>query len=239
MLLLSLTLGCYSGDLVTLEGRVYSGPEAAAIVPGARVKTLDFALEVIDEVTADGEGRFEAEARANAALYLHLQGDDHVPTGHSGATGAGTMALESGEIWMRSRAELEALQADFEGCPGAADAGAGQKAAVEGLLVFYAGPEAEEVALATTAYAVAYDEAGRPYDACYFADDPKSARYDPEATQSGHHGRFAIFGVPSGRIELEVGYYAGEAVLWAGVYNVYAPAGGVAPMYPAWLELLI
>ena len=236
---LILTLGCWAdGERVTVDGRVYSGIEASAIVPGARVKIMDFALEVIDEVTADSDGRFEAEARANAALYLHLEADGHVPTGLSGATGSGTMDLTSGEIWMPSDDDLATLQAEFEGCPGAESAGTGQAAFIEGLVVFYAGA-AEEVAVATTAWATAFDEAGNAYEACYFADNPKVVRYDAEATRTGHHGRFAIFGAPAGRLDLEVGYYAGEEPLWAGIYHIYAPEGGAVPLYPAWVELVM
>jgi hypothetical protein len=236
-LLLLAALGC-DADFVLLSGRLVSEDDDASPIEGASITAWDYGQVLTDEVTTGADGAFSASVRAGSIFFFSLEAEGHVPTGVTGTVGHFDYAMAEGEhIWMRSDGAMETIRQEFAGCPGA-DGGAVIEGIVRLYIPDYEGEyEAEDLPVSNTGWAVAWDNDGNSYDACYLLDDEEQVVYDPDATVTGYHGRFAIFDAPAGPLTLEVGYDLEGEPYYSTYYAIYLPGGGTAPLYPAWVEL--
>ncbi len=223
-------------DTVTFTGTVFDGPdEDATAVGGAGVATRNAALELVDETTADAEGAFSVRAAASQAVFFALDGEGYAPTAFSTMAGTEDVAVPDGALWLRSEAEVEALRETFGDCAATAgDTGgdAGATGIVEGEVRFWL-PVSDPVdtwPVVTTATVTVQDGAGEEWSACYLDDDGNA---DPDATETGATGRFAVFGVPAGPITVRVLAAITEEQTEESLYVGYLPEGGVFPMYAA------
>jgi len=234
MTMLFLLLGCNQDNFVTLVGTAFSDDEPASALPGATLTAYDFGIVETDEVTSDADGAFELQVRAGGIFYLELAAPGHRTTGLTGSVGQADFTAGDGLVWLRSDEQLDVIQGDFAGCPG----WDGDGAIIEGeIRLFQEGLSAENSSRSLTGWATAIDQDGNEFDACYLADDEERVAYDPEATITGFHGRFAIFDAPTGPISIEVGYFVEDIEFYSTYYYLYVPEGGITPLYPAWVEL--
>ena len=111
-------------EWVVLSGTVFEAGSDEDVVGQAQVRVLDYALEEVDLVEADSEGRFSAQARFGSYVFLDLSAEGYAHTGFTGTVGTSDYAIPDGVVWMRSDTDLEELKAAFEGCPLLADGGA-------------------------------------------------------------------------------------------------------------------
>ncbi len=68
-------------------------------------------------------------------------------------------------------------------------------------------------------------------------EDEEVVGYDPDARLTGYHGRFVVPNAPTGAVTLEVGYEIEDEPVYSIYYYVYVPVDGVAPVYPAYVEV--
>ena len=150
-------------EWVTLSGTVFESESEESVVSQAQVRVLDYALEEVDRVEADADGRFEAQARFGSYVFLDLSAEGYARTGFTGTVGTSDYAIPDGIVWMRRDTEFDELKAAFEGCPLLADGGA-----IEGEILM-ALPQ-DGVMMKTfveTGWAQALSEDGTEVDACY------------------------------------------------------------------------
>jgi hypothetical protein len=229
-----LLAACVVGDTtqISVSGRLYDSPDAdAGIVAGASVAALDAYGVEVDTATADDSGTFEVEVVSWDVFHLHLSADGYATTAWAGTAGESDIAADEGVLWLRSETDLDALRATYSSCPSVQDEGG----VVEGVMRLYIpGQEDNDtLPLVTTGVVTAWTVDGVAYPACYL--DAKGAS-DPDATSTGETGNFAVFGVPSGPISVELGYTTYGTTAESGWYFVWLPDDGVAPMHPALVE---
>ncbi|MDP6933096.1 MAG: carboxypeptidase-like regulatory domain-containing protein [Myxococcota bacterium] len=228
-----LLTACEPGETVTeilLTGHVLDEQdEEAGPIPEATIELRDGNTEAYSEATTDEDGAFSIAAPAGDNIYVSLSADGYTTTAFTGATSYSDVEVEDGTLWMRSEAQVDVLRNLFDGC--SLDDGG----IVEGeVRVYIPDQDADELPLVTTAYAVAYTPDGDAYEACYLDDEGNS---DPEATQTGNTGRFAIFGLPEAPLTVYLNYDPGAGDAIERVFYVYLPENGIAPLYPAYVEL--
>lgn len=229
-----LLLGC-AEDFSTLSATLQSGLWSQSPLAGAEIIAYDFGLVETDRVTSGEDGAFSIALRPGTIFYLEMSAADHVTTGLTGTISYEDLAIEDGQIWVRTRDELDQVRQDFAGCPGAD----GDGAVIEGEIRLYMpGISAAEAPLSATGWARVYSSDGALIDdePCYLLDDDQQLVYDPEATHTGVRGRFAFFDAPTGDVTVEVGYDIESYTYYQTYYYTYVPEGGVTPMYPAWVE---
>jgi len=234
MTFLLLLLGCNQDNFITMVGTAFSDDEPASALSGAELTALDFGTVETDTVTTDADGAFELLVRAGGIFYMEMSAPGHATTGLTGSVGQEDFTAGDGLVWLRSDEALDVIRDEFSGCPG----WDGDGAIVEGeIRLFQEGLAPEDSSRSLTGWATAIDLDGNEYETCYLADDEQRVAYDPEATVTGFHGRFAIFDAPSGPITLKVGYYVEAIEFYETSFYLYVPKGGVTSLYPAWVEL--
>ena len=235
MMILPFLFACMQvPEFVNLDGVVYSGMEGTEGLDGVDVQILDAFEDVVGSDTTAAGGAFSAQARTGQRFYMVLEGEGHAKTSLTGSAGLYDSALEDGAIWMRSDEELAQLEADFAGCPGAGEGGT----VIDGEVRIYVyGYDREELPRVETAWALAFDADGNEYEACYLLNDETVVEYDPEATETGYHGRYAIFGAPAGPLTLEVGYTLVDQPYYAAWYYIYAAEDSNVPVWPSYVEI--
>ena len=216
---------------VTLDGRVFDGPDSIDGVPGATVelRTVDGAL--FQTVTADDEGRFSIQSPTGQPIFMVTNGFDHVPTSFTFNVGSVDMAVPSGVVWARRAPILDTIQEEFSGCNTAGSA----RTTIEGDVRIYLGPvnEDEELPIVTTALVYIDNQDGTLDAACYLDDAGQS---DPEANVTGATGRYALFDANDGPQVLTVTYDADGATI-TNELLIYVPDGGTVPLYPTLVSL--
>lgn len=235
LLLPTLLCGCQGGlDSVAMTGRVLqSASDQADAAANATLSVRDVNGDEFSETTAGSDGTFSALVPTGAFFTLVIAGEDGVPTGFSGTASAGDFAVDDGTFWAMGQDAVDALEATWAGCPGV---GEGGTALVGEVRVYFAGNDPEDLPTVTTASVKGRATAvGGWNEACYLDDD---GVYSADATQSGDTGSFALFGLPAGSVDLRLNFTgAGQT---SGNYNwrFYLPEGGIAPLYPAYVNLL-
>jgi len=233
--MLLVLLSCtYEQQIIHISGTLYEGRESGTAANAGAVTSFDYAFEEVDAVTTSDAGVFTIEAVAGSYLYLETQVEGGPPTGFAGQTPlSGDYELEDGTLYGRTAEEKAQLESDFSGCEGL-----GTGATIDGVVrVYIAGTDAEDAPRVTTAWATAYDTEGNETEACYLADDEEVVGYDPDARLTGYHGRFVVPNAPTGAVTLEVGYEIEDEPVYSIYYYVYVPVDGVAPVYPAYVEV--
>lgn len=219
------TVGEISGTV--LIGSVATGDPLA----GGTVQILGEDTEIFDEAPIDDQGRFLASAPLGANIYAVVEGPGMVPAGFSGKMGQGAFEVPPGALFGVSQVERDALDAVFGDCarPGPA---------LYGEVRLYGFVDEDGVnPLVTTAYASAGPIGQEPAAACYLGAE--TGEYDPEATLTGPTGRFALFDVPTGLVDLDYGYRVGGSITVDGTLRLFVPDQGVTPLMPAWVDLYL
>jgi hypothetical protein len=232
---------CTEPHSVSLAGVVYdSADDDRQPAPGIEVSVLDGDLALHDQDTSDEDGAFSLRVAAAQDMFLELRGAGKVTTLFAGEAGVFDMTLEEGALYVLPEDRPSALAAEFGAC--ADDEGGG---VAEGVVrAWIPGTEESDESLVGNAWVVAYDADNEPTTACYLDADGAPAPEDQDLTNET--GRFAIFGLEPGPYVLEVSYRPGvggedtggddvEPLRW--YYKVNMVEGGVAPFYPAWVEI--
>jgi hypothetical protein len=229
-----LAIACQTGpETVVLEGRLLDGHDSETPLVGATLRIRDVAGDVFGEAVTDGSGAYRVDAPGGQTVFAEISSDGYTNASFNGVAGMNPLqGVPDGLLFGISDAEDAIWRALFDGCEGAD----GDGAAVYGdvRLSGYVDEESGEFPIITSGF-VAIEADEQIYDACYLGED--GLEWDPEATETGASGRFAIFGLPAGVHAMEVGYdvYAGNLQIHP--YALWLPDGGVSPRFPAFVEL--
>ena len=230
-----LMFGCPPKPIVNVElsGTIFDGPDSIDGVANANVevRTVDGAFAA--STTADSQGRFALKVPAGQPLFV-IVGDteDHVPTSFTVNIGTVDAVAPQGALWARRAEVLAELQQDFTGCGQADNA----STTVEGDVRIYLGDvdELDELPIVTTASVLGDDGSGILLGACYLDEDGNS---DPESGRTGDTGRYGIFGLAPGSVNLTVTYESEDSAATIDIL-VYVPDGGTVPQYPTLVPIL-
>lgn len=239
----SLLAGCLpSGGTVTMSGTVFDVPNAAGSVVGsAEVRTIDAEGVQVDAVTTDEGGEFEALVPEGDPFFVQVDGPaglGYVPTAFSGNAGLNDFDAGTGFPWVSSAEWFAELQADWEGCPGAAEAG------VEGGGVVVVGEvrmwlnigDIDDMPIQQGATVLVSPETGAEVAGCYHDDE---GLYDEGASGTGADGLFAVFGVAAGATDIglavTIEYDDTSGVRRPVIYQYLAEDGGLVPIYPTFV----
>ncbi|MFH1467459.1 MAG: hypothetical protein ABIO70_23950 [Pseudomonadota bacterium] len=233
--------GCPQARSVALGGVVLDAPHGdGEPAPGIEVTVLDGDLEVYDQATTDEAGAFALRAAAAQDMFLELRGEGKVTTLFAGEAGVFDMSLVDGALYVLGEQRPAELAATFGDC---APSAAGGIAEGE-VRAYIPGEEESDLSLVGNAWVVAYDVDNDPVDACYLDADGAPAPEGQALTNAT--GRFAVFGLQPGPHVLQVSFTAGsggedtgaeEGETFSWFYKVNMVEGGLAPFYPAWVEL--
>ena len=228
-----LLMAC-SARLVEVSGVVsdaHSGKSHP--VPQADVFSHDWTTELIDQDTSGPEGFFSVMATRGAPLYLHLQAEGYVDTMIWGSTGQEDLKVERGVVWLQTPEAAAEVETLFAGCPGI-----GEGATIEGELranVYGYDVVDGEWPLVAVGRVQVSTEDGTELSTCYLDDE--GLAYNPDATETGQTGRFAIFGVPEGRVQVHTEMGSDGQDLSSQDYVGWMSEGSVLPLYPLYVPL--
>lgn len=232
MIVLLTLLACNpDAGRVMISGRVFDGPDDGdAALSGATIASRDVNGNAVDETTADSDGAFEVGVEPSQAFHIVISADGTLATSFTGIAASDNLEVEDHLLWARDTQDAADLREEFVGC---APEGGGL---IEGLVRLYLPVEesSEELPIVTTATVRVEDGNGEIHDACYLDDQGIS---DPSAEYTGQTGRFALTGIPAGRVTIEVDYAPSEQVASSTISIGYLPEDGTIPMYPAWATL--
>jgi len=232
--MIALLLACTSlPETVLLTGSIVDAPSSqASMVADATVSILDLDLQEVASSTTDADGTFSVTVPAAATFFVSLEAEGHTPTSHTGFSGSTDITAAPGELWVRPTEELDAIRAEFAGCEGAEGPGA----TVEGVVrLWIPGDNAlDSLPLITTATVEVIEANGVTHGACYLDAE---GLHDPKATKTGDTGRFAIFGLSSGGVTVNVSYTAEGIMQDESLYWAYLPEDGTFPLQPALVEM--
>lgn len=215
---------------VTMSGRVLDDPyEDANPVANPTLEVRDVMADVFASADGDSDGSFEVDVPGGQFFTVMASADGYVPTSISGTAAAGDFEAGDGAIWAMSDQEHDDLVEVWAGCPHAGEDGG----ATVGQVQIYTGDD-------TTAYTVTagtvtlYAADGSTMDGCYLDNDGTAGS---TGLETGSTGRFAIFGAPEGASSLLLTFEVGDVVEGPYQWPVWIPGDGVAPLYPAYVEL--
>jgi hypothetical protein len=215
---------------VTLSGQIEAAQYAQIGAAGVTVNTWDSTLEPFSETTTNDEGLFELPVTANRVYHLVASGEALTPTAFSGIIGAEDLALPEGSLFVRSVLETEGIRAEFAACDSVQATGG----IIEGIVQFpLRNADDGENLMAEVAYVSATSADGTKYTACYLDNEGVSLQTGVEV---GPTGRFAIFGVEPGAVDISFSQDLGGQTLSNYGYTLM-PEDGIAPFFPAFIDL--
>lgn len=222
-----------------LTGVITDGPDVeSATIDGARVRTFNKSGKQLDDVTSNGDGAFQAATPWGGTFFIEVD-DGDVPTAFSAIAQYGSVEGGPGDLWARSQGELDGLRATYDQCPTVDDAGG----VIEGeVRVYLPVNELDDLPEITTAVVTATGADGTVYDACYLNDLTQS---EPDLPWTGETGRFAIFGVKPGIVDIDIDYWVPNSTGEIDTSNtdtlvetptlpIRMPENGASPHYPLW-----
>ena len=215
---------------VILSGQVLTAQDSGTGAADVLVSLRNAKTKPHGTATTDNNGMFEIEIPSSNVYHLELSGTDIIPTAFSGVVGQSDVAIPEDNLFVRSTAEINALREEFSACPYAESEGG----IVEGIVQFTLQNTDDDSFLVAPLTAVTVvDNEGIEFDACYLDDEGVSVE---EADNVGTTGRFSVFGVPAGPLEIRFRQDIG-GLLVDNYGFVYMPENGVAPFYPAFVDL--
>ncbi len=233
LLLLSELVGCVGTTPVAMTGRVFDQPsETAGVVADATLETRDVYAEVFDEAVSESDGAFSVDVPAGQFFTVEISAEGHVPTSLSGNAGAGPFAAGDGRIWTMPQDEYDALFETWAGCPSVGEEGG----VAVGQALLYLGdvePEEDDYAINNGTVEL-YSSEGTTLDACYLDGEGSDGS---SGNVTGATGRFAVFGVPEGASSLLMTFTIDDYTYGPYQWPVWVPGDGVAPLYPAYIEV--
>jgi len=229
--------GC-SAAQTEVTGRLLASRDAGA--PPLEGATLTVVNRdngaILDAADSGADGAFVLHVSQGTNLAVEVRGPELATATFPGVSGVeDRLELDDGTLYAVTLAELDAVRAQYAGCPGADSGGAVVMGEIRILELV------DEITLEhpTTAVGRADTTAadGEQYIGCYLDDE--GIAYDPERRVTGPSGQFANFGVPGGVHDLDVRYEFATATWLGVVYQVWVPpdeADVVAPWWPAWVH---
>jgi hypothetical protein len=246
---LLLVAGCAGPpDSILLSGIVKDQPYGAGKpVADVTVTTRDDSFEETATGKTGSDGSFSLEIPAVSDFYVELSGSGFTPTLYAGEAGAYDLDAGDDVLFVRSEAAADELKTAFGSC--AADK---VGAIVEGeVRLFMDNIPYSDLLPVANAFASVIDGEGTVYQACYLDDKGGPAK---GGSTTGATGRFGVFGLPEGPLQLDVGYSkltdendtsdpydtgsgddTGDS--WHWYYRAWMLDGAIAPFYPAIVEM--
>ncbi len=213
-----------------MRGVVGSGPLDAAPAVGARVELrgADFAL--LTETLTDERGVFSMFTQRQIFVHVVVDaGDSSIPVAFAGETGsAEVFEVPEGQLWAFPASEDARWREDFAGCADSTEEGA-----VLGEVRLDLGGVGEENPIEQFSFVRVVLEDGSEKQACYL--DAEGV-YDAEAGATGITGRFAVFGLQGGPMDLVVARPSDGGSLLS-VTRIFVPDGGAVVRIPAFVPL--
>lgn len=230
LLLLALA-GCDRDTPVWMTGRVLDAPtEGADPVGGAELEVRDvYALEYAT-ATAESDGAFAIEVPAGQFFTVMSDAEGYAPTSLSGVAGAGDFAAGDGRIWVMPDEEYEALFETWSACPTVSVEGG----VAVGQALIWMGEDATEAYAVSNGTVTLYAADGSTIDACYLDEDGAAGS---TGLVTGSTGQFAVFGAPEGASSLLMSFVVEGYTYGPYQWPIWIPGDGVAPLYPAYVEL--
>ena len=217
-------------SVVMLSGQVQTQQDSETGAADVLVSIRDARTDPHGDVTTDQDGLFEIEIPGSNVYHMVLSKDDSMPTTFSGIVGQSDVAIPADELFVRSQAEVVLLREEFSACPTAEEEGG----IVEGVVRFKLQNTDDESFLVAPLTAITvFNAEGVEYPGCYLDDDGNSVE---EADNVGNTGRFAVFGVPEGPTTILFQQDIGGMLVDNYGY-IYLPENGIAPFYPAFVDL--
>ena len=215
---------------VVLSGQVLTGLDSDVGASDVLVSLRKANTKPHGEVTTDENGRFQITIPSSNVYHIALSGTDIVPTAFSGVVGQSDVAIPESDLFVRSTRDVEALRDEFSECEYAEEGGG----IVEGIVQFTLQNTEDDSFLAAPLTSITvFDDQGDEFNACYLDNDGVSVE---DADNVGNTGRFAVFGTPDGPLEIRFRQDIGGLII-DNYGFVYMPENGVAPFYPAFVDL--
>ncbi len=225
-------LGCSHEQPVAMTGRVFDNPsETAGVIGGATLETRDVYAEVYDETVAESDGAFSVNVPAGQFFTVEVDGDGYTPTSLSGVAGAGPFAAGDGRIWAMPDAQFEALFETWSACPSVGEPGG---VAVGQALIYTGAVAGQDEYAVSNGVVTLYSSEGATLDACYLDGEGSDGS---AGTVTGASGMFAVFGLPEGASSLLMSFTIDDYTYGPYQWPIWVPGDGVAPLYPAYVEL--
>lgn len=234
LLILGVALAaCDRTTPVAMTGRVFEQPsDTSGVVGGATVETRDVYAEPFDSTVAEDDGAFSVDVPAGQFFTVMASAEGYTPTSVSGLAAAGPFEAGDGRIWTMPDEQYEALFQTFSACPTVGDEGG----VATGQVLLYTGEDTsggEQYAI-TNGTVTLYASDGSTMDACYLDTDGTEGS---QGTVTGSSGLFAVFGVPEGASSLLLTFIVDGYTYGPYQWPIWVPGDGVAPLYPAYVEL--
>jgi hypothetical protein len=240
-------LTCLLLVLAACDVRTVSVRGAVMHTPGDKSRGLADATLTIhdqfgapfDEDVTNLQGRFRVEAPAGRRIFAVVDVEGYARSSFTGASATGEiMNVPDGQIYAVPPSVLGGWLDAFEGCPGLD--GDGGIVIGEVRAVDLVDPDTGVSPIITTASSSFIHVDGTDRSGCYL--DADGVAYDPTAEVNGPSGWFLVADVPAGVGTLVLDYYSFENPDGSKddarrvTFDVYMPAGGVAPRFPTWVE---
>lgn len=231
---LILFAACSPGE-VRVTGVVSSYPdEKAGPLEGGTVAILTDRGDEWDTDVTDAQGRFDVMAPKGENIFAVVGGDELADASFTGVSGLDArLRVPDGTLYAVpdwQRAEWEAL---FDGCEGLGEGGL----VIGEVHVFLPGVDPDPTTIVTTASVRVEGEDADPEltrEACYLDDE--GAAFDPDATETGTSGWFAVTAVDEGVQTLVVDTRITQDVSQRAFLTLYMPEGGVVPRFPTYID---
>lgn len=229
--MLIVMLAACQPKLGEMIGTVVDGPFSTTPVSQGTLTVLDREFEQLDEVEVASDGSFSAQSPILERLYARVEAPGALPAMFSGThPGAEPFEVPLGELYTWTTAHDDELHASFGACARAGVSVSGD------VRLFGAETETGEDLIIANAFATLVDADGNEREACYLDDEGVFA---PDAEVTGATGRFAFFDVEPGFHLLRYGYALTDTIPVEFEVPVLVPEQGVAPLYPAWVDLVL
>lgn len=228
LLLMTGLAGCAQPP-TELQGVVQDGLDGAGL-PGVTVRSLDGAFQEYDTTTTDAFGWYRVDAEAGSIVHIELSGSGILTSGFSGQSGLNPrLRVPTGSSIAFTEEAWEEQLALWEGCPGLGEGGTILGSA---QIADVAEENGDIIPVETGVITVSQPD-GSLRAACYLGED---GTYDPDATQTGESTRFMVANVQEGVHELTMTWRPVDNATLDEVYQVWVPAGGLAPRFPLLAE---
>ena len=227
----TLWLACTSAQTdVVLSGQILTSQDSGEGAADILVSIRNAETNPHGDVSTDSDGLFEITVPGSNAYHMVLTGTDVVPTSFSGIVGQSDVEIPADELFVRTESDVDGLRAEFDLCPTAADEGG----VVEGVVQFRLQDTDDDSFLAASLTSVTvFNAHGTEYDGCYLDENGFSVE---DGTEVGPTGRFAVFGIPEGPTTILFKQDVGGLTVENYGY-VFMPEDGIAPFYPAFVDL--
>lgn len=227
-MLLLLALGCVD-TTEPIRGTIRVGPGTVSPpADGATLTIYDDDLELYSRTETAQDGTFSVEGPRGGTVYAEVHGPDFVRSGFVGAVGQGPFDVPDGELFAWTNDAMDALRARYAGCA------VQEGGVIHGELRLFGAEGDGGSPVLRTGFARLLTSDGA-IEACYL--DDQGIGWNEGAFITGETGQYALFGVEPGLHRIEFGYFIQEVPVLHEL-TVFVPEDGIAPQFPAWVDLV-